>query len=91
MGSQGHFSEDEVRTALRAHKHGVAAAARTLGVSKQSMYRLMNRHSILYAKQLDADAFAQHLETAGWDLERMAGALEISVRALKLRRKALGL
>jgi two-component system nitrogen regulation response regulator GlnG len=82
---------EQVRMALRANKHGIAAAARQLNVSKQAMYRLLDRFEILYAKQLDHDAFAEHLDAAGGDITRMAATLEISVRALKLRRTALGL
>ena len=81
----------ELVEALRAHDFGVTAAARSLGLSQQSMYRALDAHSVLYAKQLDHELFMKHYLASGRDLAEMSRMLEISKRALKLRKRALGI
>jgi two-component system nitrogen regulation response regulator GlnG len=84
-------SEHELRQQLRAHQFRVKPAAEALGLSQQSMYRLMEDHGVLFAKQLDRAAFERHLAEAGGDLDAMSERLGVSKRGLQLRRKDLGL
>ena len=70
----------------------VAAAARLLGVSRQSVYRRVERSPELrMASDVDAVELASALKLAGGNLRRAAMALRVSAPALQARARQLGL
>jgi len=87
---RGPPTRDELRALLRANRFGVAPTARALGLSQGAMYNLLRRHGVAIARDLDRAAFEAAFARAGGDLHAMSEALEISVRALTLRRRQLG-
>jgi two-component system nitrogen regulation response regulator GlnG len=86
------ISDQEVHTTLRRNRFKVAATARELGISKHSMYLLMDRSkTIRKAKDLSRDEIVAAQKTCGGDLGAMAEHLEVSRRGLRLRLTALGI
>ncbi len=85
------ISTDALRALLGEHRWRISAAARALGLSQGGMYGLLRRHGVPIARDLDRYAFQRALSAAGGDLRLMAEQLEMSVRALTLRRRQLGL
>jgi two-component system nitrogen regulation response regulator GlnG len=81
----------EAIDALRANVYVVSKAATVLGLSQQSMYRLLDKHEIMYAKKLSEEDFVKHLEACDGDIGQMAEMLEISKRGLLQRKRDLGL
>jgi two-component system, NtrC family, nitrogen regulation response regulator GlnG len=78
--------------ALREHGWKTGAAAAALGVSKTTLYALMERTpGIRKARDLSADEILEQRAAAGGDIDRMAAALEVSRRGLLLRMRELGL
>ncbi len=85
------LSTGDLRRLLAEHRWRISAVARALGLSQGGMYGLLRRHAIPIARDLDRYAFQRALSAAGGDLRLMAEQLEMSVRALTLRRRQLGL
>ena len=83
--------EDTLRRVLREKSFGISAAARELGLSQQSMYRALDEHGILYARQLSREQFIAHFLEHDRNIRAMSEALEVSERALKLRKSDLGI
>ncbi len=88
--SPGEVSEDELVATLRAHHWEVKPAAEALGVSRPSLYNLIERSSrVRKAADLsDEEVLAAERRHPG-DLEAMARDLEVSRAALRQRLKAL--
>jgi len=86
------ISDEELLEALRRNGFAVRATARDLGVSKTSLYQLMDeRPGIRKAKDIQRDELvASQREHAG-DTKAMSAALEVSVAALRRRLTELGL
>ena len=76
---------------MRVNQYVIHRAAKVLQVSQQSMYRLLDSHDILYAKKVSRALFLEHARATGGDIAEMARRLEVSERALRLRKKALNL
>jgi len=86
------ISDEHLIETLRANRWRIAASARALGVSKNSLYQLMERSSrITKAKDLTADAINAAGEELCGDVTLMAERLEVSRRGLLLRMRELGL
>ena len=84
--------EDELLAALHACHWNLAAAAGRLGVSRTSVYALVERHGgIRKASELGSDEIAAALASAGGDLDTAAAALRVSPHGLKIRKLALGI
>ncbi len=85
-------SEEELTAALRRRRFNLKETAAALGVSRTSLYGLIERSPGLRSP---ADVPAAEIRAAwerhGGDLEPMVEALEISERALRQRLKDLGL
>lgn len=79
-----------LRDALRRTGYGIAATAKMLGLSKNGLYALMQRHGVRTARDIDADELRETLTECG-SPAAAAERLEVSERALKLRLKELGL
>ncbi|WP_433931668.1 sigma 54-interacting transcriptional regulator [Sorangium cellulosum] len=85
-------TEQELGDALRASRFDLAAAAERLGVSRASMYLLIERHPrFRTAGDLTPEEIARSHGECGGDVARMAERLEVSERALLRRVRELGL
>lgn len=86
------LGDAELVEALRAHRWRVGATARALGISKNTLYQLMERaEGIRKARDLGADEIALCQDECGGDTARMAERLQVSERGLKLRMRELGI
>ncbi len=80
------ISNDRLIDTLRRNRFKVAAAARELGISKTSLYQLMERcDQIRKAKDLTAAQIRKAQQACSGDVKAMAEKLEVSTRGLKLR------
>jgi two-component system nitrogen regulation response regulator GlnG len=85
-------SEAELLTALEQSEWRPSRAARLLGVSRTSVYALIQRTpSLATAAALSLGEIRAQLERCGGDLERAAQALRVSRRGLLLRLRELEL
>jgi len=81
----------ELRAALAAHRYKINATAEALGVSRATLYRLIDESPHLRkAAELGRDEIEAALGSADGELEA-AVELEVSLRGLKRRMRALGL
>jgi two-component system nitrogen regulation response regulator GlnG len=83
----GQPSDDEIRQALRQHSNNLAAAARTLGISRTTLYeRARQQPNVLRSADelTDEEVLRAHGRHAG-DVERMAAELGVSPKPLKSR------
>jgi two-component system nitrogen regulation response regulator GlnG len=86
------ISDEMVIEALRRNQWKIAATSRDLGVSKNSLYQLMDRCALIRkARDLSAEEIQAAGHTCGGDSSKMAVALEVSLRGLKLRMTELDL
>lgn len=82
----------ELREALRASRWNLQRTARQLGISRGSLYELVDRDpSLGKASDLSRGDLERCLEECGGDLEAMVDRLQVSKRGLKLRLTELGL
>ncbi|MDI3287811.1 sigma 54-interacting transcriptional regulator [Polyangium sp. 15x6] len=85
-------TEAELREALRICRWDLAATAERLGISRASLYLLIERFpGFRTAGDLTEQEIAQCHRELGGDLARMAERLEVSERALLRRVRELGL
>ncbi|WP_428264812.1 sigma 54-interacting transcriptional regulator [Haliangium sp.] len=86
------ISDSELLTSLHAHRWDIKATAATLGISRTSLYSLIQQSSkARTAGELAVDEIrACHRATRG-DLDEMVDRLQVSKRALRRRIKELGL
>jgi len=86
------ISETMLLEALRQESWRVAATARRLGISRTSLYGLMEKSSkIKKARDLSASDISASLEAAAGSVGEAAEHLEVSERGLRLRMAELGL
>ena len=86
------ITAERLLEALREHGWKTGAAAAALGVSKTTLYALIERTpGIRKARDLSAEEILAQSDAAGGDVDRMAAALEVSRRGLVLRMRELGL
>ncbi|HSF42335.1 MAG TPA: helix-turn-helix domain-containing protein, partial [Thermoanaerobaculia bacterium] len=85
-------TEAEVLEALRANRWEVKQAAEQLGISRPSLYVLMERFgSIRKASDLEREEILATQEACGGNLDAMVSRLEVSKRGLQQRMKQLGI
>jgi two-component system nitrogen regulation response regulator GlnG len=83
-------TEDELVAALRQNRWKIQKTADVLGISKNSLYGLIDRSGTLRkAREIPAEEIHQAFEAKGGDLEAMAAELQVSLRGLQLRLKEL--
>ena len=88
----GSISEDALAQALQTARFSTAEAARALGISRTTLYELIERsQTIRKARDLSADQLRSCLGECEGSVPRAAERLGVSDRALKLRLKELGL
>jgi DNA-binding NtrC family response regulator len=86
------FTEDAVLEALRQNGYKPGAAARHLGISRNSIYGLIeSSRRIRKASDLGGSEIGEALAGAGQNVVEAARALEVSERGLRLRMKQLGM
>ncbi len=85
-------SEEELLAALRANRFQLKPTAIALGVSRTSLYDLIEKcPSIRKASQLEESEIAASRIEHGGDLDAMSMAMEVSVSGLMQRMRQLGL
>ena len=83
---------DQLEAAMREQRFEPAAAARHLGISRPSIYKLIREHPKLRtAEDLDAEDIRLALDQAEGVVREAARSLEVSVRALGRRMSRDGL
>jgi two-component system nitrogen regulation response regulator GlnG len=81
-------SDDELARALANHRWRLDDAADELGISRSSMYLLIDKSPrFRKAKDLDREELLQAHQQAGGDLQRMSELLQVSIGGLRLRMK----
>ena len=86
------LSEDEVATALAAHDWRIQPAAKELGISRTSLYALIDEMpGLRRATQVERDEIEAAWEHNGGDLRAMVEQLKISRHGLQRRMRELGL
>ena len=84
------IDEATLAAALRNNEFRPGAAAAELGISRTTLYALMERAStVRKARSVTADEIAACRAACGGDIDEMARRLEVSARALKLRLREL--
>ena len=84
--------EEELLAALRRHRWAVKPAADDLGVSRTSLYALIDRsETARKAADLGRDEIDAARQACAGDLEAMSERLEVSSSGLRQRMKELGL
>jgi two-component system nitrogen regulation response regulator GlnG len=85
------ISDDELLAALRANRWRAVGAATQLGVSRSTLYNLIDRSKrIRKAKDIPAAELRRVLANCGGEIDAAAAELEVSLRSLKLRIAELG-
>jgi two-component system nitrogen regulation response regulator GlnG len=88
----GEFSEAAILAALHNNGWRIQGAAGELGISRPSMYKLIDAHpAIRSPEDIGADELKGTLEACGGDLERCAAALLTPAEALRRHLRGLGL
>ncbi len=86
------LSDDTLLRVMSEHRWVVEAAAKSLGISKTSLYELVKKHpDIPQASDLSEQQVSRALEENQNRTERAAQQLKVSPRALQRRIKELGL
>ena len=86
------IDEAALLAALRANRWSVRPTARDLGISKTSLYTLIEQSPrIRKAADLDATELKAAYDACGGDIAAMSDRLEVSSSGLRLRLKELGL
>ena len=86
------LSDDAVAAAMEHAAWQIQAAARALGISRPSLYKLLERHpSIRRPEKIPADEIRRALAVHGADLAKCAAALRTPGEALRRHVRANGL
>jgi len=86
------FSDEEVVAALHNNGWQVQGAAAELGISRPSMYKLIEAHpAIRRPEAIGLEQLKQALQQAGADVERCAALLLTPAEALRRHLRGLGL
>jgi transcriptional regulator with AAA-type ATPase domain len=86
------FSGDDVVAALHNNGWQVQGAAAELGISRPSMYKLIEGHAgIRRPEQIGLDELKQAVETSGADVERCAALLLTPAEGLRRYLRGVGL
>jgi two-component system nitrogen regulation response regulator GlnG len=86
------LSEADVLAAMEANDWYIQAAAHALGVSRPSMYKLLEAHTqIRRPEHIDADLIRETLAQSGGDVELCAGLLKTPSEALRRHLRVLGI
>lgn len=88
----GEFDEEAILAALHNNGWRIQGAAGELGISRPSMYKLIEAHpAIRRPEDMDAEELAAGLQQSGGDVERCAALMLTPLEALRRRLRELGL
>ncbi len=88
----GEFDDEDVLVALHNNGWQIQGAAGELGISRPSMYKLIEAHpAIRRPEQIGLEELKGKLEEAGGDVERCAALLLTPAEALRRQLRGLGL
>jgi DNA-binding NtrC family response regulator len=86
------LSEQTILNAMENNDWYIQAAAQELGISRPSMYKLLEAHAqIRRIEQISEEEIRQSLETSAGDVERCASLLKTPSEALRRHLRGLGL
>ena len=86
------ITDDVLVAALASQRWKIGATATALGISRTTLYALMERcPQLRKARELTHDEIVASRDQAAGDLDQMAEALRVSRRGLQLRMRELGL
>lgn len=85
------ITEQDVLKAMEKHHWYIQGAAQELGVSRPSMYKLLEAHTqIRRPEKIAPEEIRRSLETSAGDLERCAALLKTPAEALRRHLRGLG-
>ncbi|CAH0224590.1 Transcriptional regulatory protein ZraR [Massilia sp. Bi118] len=88
----GEVDEEEILAALHNNGWRIQGAAGELGISRPSMYKLIEAHpAIRRPEDIVLDELAENLQKSGGDVERCAALLLTPLEALRRHLRGLGL
>jgi len=91
-GAPRDITDDALIAALARHDWRTGAAATALGISKTTLYALIERcPRIRKARDVERDELEACRAAAGGDLDAMSARLQVSRRGLQLRMRELGM
>ncbi len=79
------LTSEAVLQALDAHGWGIMPTAEHLGISRNSLRKVMAREGIRRASELSQDEIAAALSKASGDVDAAASALRVGAHALRMR------
>ncbi len=83
-------SDEDLVAAMRANRWRVGATAKWLGISRNTLYALVESSpNIRLAKDLTKEEIMSCKDACAGDFEAMIEILQVSTRALKLRMRQL--
>lgn len=86
------ISRDELASVLQQNRYELQATAEQLGISRASVYQLIERHPDLrHTTDFSDDELIASYETCGGDLEKMMERLQVSQIGLRRRLRSMGL
>ncbi|MFL6631099.1 MAG: sigma 54-interacting transcriptional regulator [Massilia sp.] len=86
------ISDAEVLQAMAGNEWNIQAAARALGISRPTMYKLLDAHrAIRWAERIPADEIGQALAACGGDVGRCAELLKTPTESLRREVRRLGM
>jgi len=86
------ITDDVLTATLATHRWKTGAAAAALGISKTTLYALIDRcPTIRKARDLGRAELEASLAATGGDLDAMSAQLQVSRRGLQLRMRELGM
>lgn len=84
------LSHSEVQGAMAAHAWNIQAAAQALGISRPSLYKLLEDHPVIRrAETIPEMDIARAMATCAGDVERCAALLQTPAEALRRRWRLL--
>jgi two-component system nitrogen regulation response regulator GlnG len=88
----GEFDEEEILAAMHNNGWRIQGAAGELGISRPSMYKLIEAHpAIRRPEDIGAEELSENLEKSGGDVERCASLLLTPLEALRRHLRTIGL
>jgi two-component system nitrogen regulation response regulator GlnG len=88
----GEFDDEDILAALRNNGWRIQGAAGELGISRPSMYKLIEAHpAIRRPEDIGTDELAASLRQSGGDVERCASLLLTPLEGLRRHLRGLGL